>query len=120
MADEIERPDALAGSIQSIDRCGQILRYVARHENARAAGIAADLGIQRSTAHRYLASMEEAGMLRRDRVGGYVAGPLLAQLGIQALRAFRVVDEAAPYMESLTAETRQTVVLTLWGGRGPI
>lgn len=120
MSDEADRPEVLNGSIQSIDRCGQILRCVARADNVRAANIAADLGIQRSTAHRYLASMEEAGMLRRDRSGGYVAGPLLAQLGIQSLRRSRVVDEAAPYMESLTAETRQTTVLTMWGGRGPI
>jgi DNA-binding IclR family transcriptional regulator len=115
-----DRVDVQNGSIQSIDRCGQILRCVARAGSVRAASIAADLGIQRSTAHRYLASMEDAGMLHREKAGGYVAGPLLAQLGVQSLRRSRVVEEAAPYMESLTSETRQTAVLSIWGGRSPV
>lgn len=120
MADDTERADAQAGSIQSIDRCGQILRFVARSGSARAANIASDLGIQRSTAHRYLSSMEEAGMLRRDQAGAYIAGPLLAQLGVQSMRRSRVVEESMPYMDSLTRETRQTTVLTIWSGRGPV
>lgn len=118
--EDVDRAESLNGSIQSIDRCGQVLRLVAREGSVRAATVAAELGLQRSTAHRYLASMEEASILKRDRDGGYRAGPLLAQMGVLALRRSRVVDEASHYMDTLAADCQQTVVLTIWGGRGPV
>ncbi|MGW3472366.1 IclR family transcriptional regulator [Saccharopolyspora sp. NPDC000995] len=108
------------GDIQAVTRCAEILRMVARDQAIRPTDVASGLGLQRSTAHRYLASMAGAGLVERRDDGTFVAGPLAVQLGSVAMRRSKVLDVAAPYMADLAAQAHETVVLSLWGGKGAV
>ncbi|MHB8576331.1 MAG: IclR family transcriptional regulator [Dehalococcoidia bacterium] len=114
-----EEPQA---SIQVVERLAQILgMFAAPVADLRVAEVAAELGLGRSTAHRYMTSLAQVGLLKRDGDDGtYALGPKLIQLGAAALGRLRVVECAGPLMHRLAAEARQTVLLTVWGGHGPV
>lgn len=114
------RSELRDGDIQAVTRCAEILRMLATDQTVRAADVAAGLGLQRSTAHRYLASMANAGLIERGEDGAFEPGPIAVHLGAAAMRRARVLEIAAPYMAALSAESHETVVLSLWGGRGAV
>jgi DNA-binding IclR family transcriptional regulator len=78
------------------------------------------LGVGRSTAHRYLVSLEKRGFLRRRDATTYELGPVLSRLGTLALSRLGVLEAAGPVMHELCREIRNTVVLSVWGGRAPV
>lgn len=107
--------------IQVVGRCGEIFRLLSpARTSLRAGDLEAELGMQRSTAHRYLSSLAGVGFLERIDDGTYVPGPLLVQVGTIALDSRRVIDVADPYLRRLASEVHETTVLSLWGGLGPI
>jgi DNA-binding IclR family transcriptional regulator len=78
------------------------------------------LGVGRSTAHRYLVSLEKRGLLQRRDATTYELGPVLCRIGTLALSRLGVLDAAGPVMQELSREVRNTVVLSVWGGRAPV
>lgn len=108
--------------IQSVSRVGQILGLFGPHTTELSAvEVAERLGLNRTTAYRYCASLVTAGILERGpRRGTFVLGGLMLQLGIHALGRRRVVEIAPPYLAELSAAVNMTVVLSLWGARGPV
>jgi DNA-binding IclR family transcriptional regulator len=78
------------------------------------------LGVGRSTAHRYLVSLEKRGLLRRRDATTYELGPVLCRLGTLALSRLDVLEAAGPVMHELCREIRNSVVLSVWGGRAPV
>lgn len=113
--------ERLSGDIQVIGRCGHLLRlFSTTQASLRVADVEAALGLQRTTAHRYLTSMANAGFLEREDDGSFALGPLLVQLGTVALRGQRVLELAGPYMQQLADDADATVVLSLWGGLGAV
>ena len=108
------------GDIQAVARCAEILRMVARDQQIRPTDVASELGLQRSTAHRYLSSMTGAGLVERQENGTFGPGPLAVQIGAVAMRRSKVLEVAAPYMTDLSSQAHQTVVLGLWGGNGAV
>lgn len=119
-APSAEASDPRSGDIQAVSRCGQVLALLAERDAVRAADVEAGLDLQRSTAHRYLASMASAGLVERGEDGAFIPGPLLVHLGAAALRRSRILEIAGPYMEALAREAHETVVLSLWGGATPV
>lgn len=108
------------GDIQVIARCAHILRQLEPGSRLRLGPLAAELGVGRSTLHRYLTSMANADLLERVGDGEYSPGPLLAQLGTMALNSLHVIEAAGPAMRQLCEATQETVVLSVWGGLGPV
>jgi len=70
-----------------------------------------ELGIPRSTTHRTLASLMQAGYLRQPRGGRYVLGPKLIELGRLALDQRPLQALARPALEDLACLTRDTIHL---------
>lgn len=78
------------------------------------------LGVGKATAHRYAMVLREHGLLRYDQTRGvYTLGPKAVELGSTALAGLRIVKIAGPEMERLVAEVNETVVLSVWDGKGP-
>lgn len=108
--------------IQSVSRVGQILGLFGPHTTElTAVDVAERLGLNRTTAYRYCASLVTAGILERGRRrGSFALGGLMLQIGIQALGRRRVVDIAPPYLRELAAAAGTTAVLSIWAGRGAV
>ncbi len=110
-----------SSDIQVIARAAHVLRlFSATQRSMRVADASTELGLQRTTTHRYLTSLSNAGFLERDRDGSYGLGPLLVQLGTVALRGLRVLEVAGPYLQQLADDADETAVLAVWGGLGSV
>lgn len=119
--DDTDNPAGARGDIQVIGRVAALLDClgpVSRSIDAHQA--ASVLGVGRSTAHRYLASMEKAGLLQRRDAGTYEFGPALVRLGAIALARFGLVESAGPVMRELATQIAGTIVLSVWGGQAPV
>ncbi len=110
------------GQIQVVTRIAQIVGLLAGGRGVlRAREVASELDLERSTVHRYLASLDNVGLLaRNEEDGSYAAGPLMVRFAAAVLGGSRVLELAEPYMRSLAEEAHETVVLGLWGGHGPV
>ena len=101
-------------SVQSVDRALDLLAAVAASEQApTVADLAAQCGINRSTAWRLLATLESHGMVERATpASGYRVGYGALRLGAAADVA-SVVRRVRPELESLSARTGETVSLAV-------
>lgn len=111
------------GDIQAVHRVGELLRlFTLNHPRITVAEAAAQVGLNRTTVHRYFTSLVQADILDRDRdeAAAFVPGKLLLQLGAVAQGQRRVLDVALGHMRSLSLETSLTVVLSLWAASGPV
>ena len=72
-------------------------------------------------AHRYLVSLIRAGMAEQDAESGrYRLGPLALELGLGALRGLDVLRLGGEAVAQLRAEIDETVMLSVWGNKGPV
>jgi DNA-binding IclR family transcriptional regulator len=72
-------------------------------------------------AHRYLVSLIRAGLAEQDRESGrYRLGPFALELGLAALGGVDVTKFGAEAIAELRAEIDETVLLALWGNKGPV
>jgi len=109
------------GDIQVVSRLAALLECITADSPSMDIQRAADvLGVGRSTAHRYLASMEKSGLLAKDASSKYVLGPVMVRLGAIAFSGSGLVDAAGPIMRELASEILGTVVLGVWGGQSPV
>lgn len=106
--------------IQVVARTAQLLRLLTVSDSIDVASVARALGIGRSSAHRYLLSMERHGLLVRRGRTTYETGSLMMQLGAAALARNGVVRLARPLMESLRDEVQHTITLALWNGAAAV
>jgi DNA-binding IclR family transcriptional regulator len=108
--------------IASVLRAAEILRLVAAgHRELRVKQVADALGLQRSTAYRYLASLSTAGLLSRNAADAtYVIGPLLVELAATTLSHADLIEVAGPLMHRLAEDVQETVTLSLWDGTQPV
>lgn len=109
--------------IQAVHRVGELLRlFTLNRPRITVAEAAAQVGLNRTTVHRYFTSLVQAGILERDQdeAAAFVPGKLLLQLGAVAQGQRQVLDVAPRLMRSLSLESGLTVVLSLWGASGPV
>lgn len=108
--------------IQAVGRAAQILGLFSNETpELTAATVAARLGLNRSTAHRYIASLVAAGLVANAEEGSaFVPGELAVQLGAFALSRRTVLELADRPMRELSDATRMTAVLSVWGPTGPV
>jgi len=97
-------PDDRAGRVQSVDRAAALLRAVAdaAPEGAPVAVLATATGLNRATAWRLLATLEDNGLLERDSASRYVLGPGIARLA-GAAPVDGIVRRVHPILERLCA-----------------
>lgn len=83
--------------------------------------LAAKAGMPPAKAHRYLVSLIRAGLAEQDLESGrYRLGPLALELGLGALRGLDVLKLGGEAVAELRAATDETVMLCIWGNRGPV
>lgn len=113
--------EAGPGSMQSLDRTLAVLRAVAAAgpHGARLAEVSAASGLSRSTAHRFLGALAQAGLLESDGAVFHL-GLALCSLGAAAANRYELRDLALPAMQRLAARTGDTVYLSLRDGAAAV
>lgn len=105
---------------QAVSRAAELLGMFSIEEPALSLAQMTDrLGVSKPTAHRYATALRRAGFL--DQADGrYTLGPRVVELAAAALAGLDVVDVSGPFLERLSASTRQTSVLAVWDGEAPV
>jgi DNA-binding IclR family transcriptional regulator len=101
---------------QTLMRGMAIVEAVARGA-ATLKDIGVAIGCTRSTTHRLIQSLAQAGFLSRDRKIGYALGPRLVELGTLARDRSPLLSVALPHLQTLAAKTQQTVHISVVQGQ---
>jgi DNA-binding IclR family transcriptional regulator len=124
MADGVEVQEIKAQQgVQSVETGMALLVALAARARmpASLSDLAAAAGMAPAKAHRYLVSLIRAGMVEQDRASGrYRLGGGALNLGLAALGALDVMRLAGEALERLCAAIDETVLLAVWGNKGPV
>lgn len=96
--------------VQSVERALAILEILARSGEAGVTGIAAEIGVHKSSAFRLVATLEKSGLVEQceDR-GKYRLGMGILRLAGATTVRLDVVHEARPICRKLASATGETV-----------
>jgi IclR family pca regulon transcriptional regulator len=79
--------------------------------------LARELGLSRSTAHRYVASLAALGYLQQDSLTRkYRLGPRVLDLGFSAINSMEIRVISTPHLQQLSDETGHTVNMAILDG----
>lgn len=108
--------------IQAVDRIGQILGLFSEERVRLTTNtVAQELGLSRTTAHRYLTSMAAEDLLEPCAdPAGYRLGSRILRIGGLTIGQGHAVSVAAEAMATLAAEVGTTISLSLWTAAGPV
>lgn len=102
-------------SVQSLERALAILTLLCdRDQPTGVTELAGRLRLAKSTVHRLLSTLEQAGVVARTGDAAYRPGLKLWEIGCAAVRGLNVRDAARPAMERLMRRTGETVHLSVW------
>ncbi len=109
--------------VQSVETGMALLAALAARARVPASlsDLAAAAGMAPAKAHRYLVSLIRAGMVEQDRASGrYRLGGAALNVGLAALGALDVMRLAGEALERLCEAIDETVLLAVWGNKGPV
>jgi IclR family pca regulon transcriptional regulator len=79
--------------------------------------LAREVGLSRSTTHRYIATLAGLGYLQQDPpTRKYRLGPRVLDLGFSAINSMDLREVAAPHLQALSDETGHTVNMAVLDG----
>jgi len=79
--------------------------------------LADHVGLTKSTAHRYVATLAALGYLRQDpTTRRYRLGPRAVDLGLAAINSMEITQIAGPLLQALADETGHTVSMAILDG----
>jgi IclR family pca regulon transcriptional regulator len=109
---------ARPGTSQSLERGLAILSsFTPGRQLIGTSELARELGLTRSTAHRYISTLSGLGYLQQDAdTRRYRLGPRVVDLGFSAINSMDVREISTPYLQQLSDETGFTVNLGILDG----
>jgi len=107
-----ESADTIPGT-RAVERVLSLLRAFPENSPKRSlTELSAEVGLNKSTAHRMLSVLEREGFVVRSPDSGYFQlGPEMIVLGARALRAVDVREAARPELEALAETTGEDATL---------
>jgi len=79
--------------------------------------LAREVGLSRSTTHRYIATLASLGYLDQDPLSRkYRLGPRVLDLGFSAINSMDLREVASPHLQALSDETGHTVNMAVLDG----
>jgi IclR family pca regulon transcriptional regulator len=107
-----------AGFSQSLERGLAVLSaFSSTRPLIGVSEIARDVGLSRSSAHRYIATLAALGYLEQDRATRkYRLGPRVLDLGFSAINSMELRELALPYLQALSDATGHTVNMAVLDG----
>jgi DNA-binding IclR family transcriptional regulator len=107
------------GNIQSVVRAADIIRLLTQDHvsSISVAEASKALGLQRTTTHRYVATLVSVQLLQRDpETGRFLLGPLAHEVFTAILSERRVLTIAPSRMQALADQMSMSAALCLWDG----
>lgn len=102
---------------QSLERGLAILSSFTPERPIRGiADVADELGMRRSTTHRYMSTLVALGYLEQGAARKYRLGLRVTDLGMSALNSTALREHARPYLEELCRQSSYTVSLAVLDG----
>lgn len=102
--------------VQSVERALVALTMLGRSQQS-VAQVSQELGLDKSSASRLLATLEEQGFAHRNLLSGaYELGPQIGALGLIYLDRHYPLREVGPILSEIAAATEETVVLSVFDG----
>lgn len=100
-------------NVRSVARAVSILeQFTMERPEPNLTEISTGLGLSKSTAHRLLSTLEEAGMVELDRkTARYRLGLKTFRLGSVASSSLQLVQQAEPLLRAMAEENNQTALL---------
>jgi DNA-binding IclR family transcriptional regulator len=96
----------------------QVLRlFNEERKQLRATDVVEILGVSSATAYRYMADLEEAGLIERSSINQYVLGPTIVELDRQIRVNDPLLAAAGDIMKTLSDRTGGTALLSRLHGR---
>jgi len=107
------------GGTQAVDRAAALLTHIVEaNEAVTFAALSEASGLARSTTSRLLTALERTRLVERVGTGEYIGGPLFALYAARHDRNAELARLAMPMLETIGAETGETVHLAVaQGGR---
>lgn len=117
MATAEARPKQPTHPIGSVENALRVLVMLRDRASIRVSDAADELNVARSTAHRLLAMLNAYGLVEQDlRSRAYRPGPVLAELGLAALRQDDVLTALHPFLQELSETVGETAHLIVLEG----
>jgi len=111
----IQAPATRTSGVQSLERAFGLLALIAAHHErgVTLAGLQAQSGLDRTTAHRMLRFLTHAGYVQRDATPAraYRLGCAAMGLGLTAMTRPPLVERLTPLMKSLARQSADNVFL---------
>lgn len=98
--------------VSSVERAFDIIEFIHERDAARLSDVVEHFDLAKSTAHRHLSTLEEAGYLVTD-ADGYRLSFKFLELGEDVRRRKSVYQQAKPVVEQLAAETDERAQFTI-------
>jgi DNA-binding IclR family transcriptional regulator len=110
------------GGVQSVAIAARILNTLAAlGDRVPLKQLAAETGLARAKAHRYLRSLRNAKLVSQATdTALYQLGPQAIAIGLAALRSTNPVAEVCNALPALRDEINQTVTAAVWSETGPV
>jgi DNA-binding IclR family transcriptional regulator len=104
--------------IQSVDHALELLDLFAKRRRLTTGEIAKHLAVAPSTASRLVAMLQARDYIAREPDSrAYVVGAKLREIGLAAVRELDIRPQIHPYLESLSADTGETVQIGILQGQ---
>src|SRR5262245_24696075 len=103
---------------QSLERGLTVLSSFTQNNPVRGiADLAREVGLNKSTTHRYVATLAKLGYVQQDpETKRYSLGPRVVDLGFAAINSMEITRVAAGYLQALSDETGYTVSMAVLDG----
>ena len=111
--------DIEAGFSQSLERgLGILAAFTPTQPSLGVSELAREVGLSRSTTHRYMSTLTRLGYLQQDPSSRrYRLGPRVLDLGFSAINSMELRVISSPYLQRLSDETGFTVNMAILEGR---
>jgi IclR family pca regulon transcriptional regulator len=110
--------DIEAGFSQSLERgLGILAAFTPTQPSLGVSELAREVGLSRSTTHRYMSTLTRLGYLQQDAASRrYRLGPRVLDLGFSAINSMELRVISSPYLQRLSDETGFTVNMAILDG----
>ncbi|HYD80830.1 MAG TPA: IclR family transcriptional regulator [Paucimonas sp.] len=116
---DADQEESSRGGVQSVEIGLDLFKHLVRAGKPIAlSDLARAAGMHRAKAHRYLASLMQAGFVRQDESGQYDVGSYVLDLSIAYLARQSPIQLAAAAAARLAIDCNETCFVAVWGGGG--